>query len=95
MAVEAAEAWGADLPHEVQDIPVAELEAAGARCEELATIALRHVTRGDLVAATNRLADAAQIEVLDCGRRGMYTRLHAAVQRAAAPIMEVTHAQEA
>lgn len=93
MAVEAIEAWGDDLPPECQDIPVAELEAAGARCEELATVALAAVAQGDLGRAAERLAQAAQLEVLDCGRRGGYARLHEEVRRAA--LAEVAHAPEA
>ena len=93
MAVEACEAWGDDLPPECQDIPVAELEAAGARCEELATVALAAVAQGDLGRAAERLAQAAQLEVLDCGRRGGYARLHEEVRRAA--LAEVAHAPEA
>jgi hypothetical protein len=95
MAVEACEAWGDDLPLEAQDIPVAELEAAGARCEELATVAIAAVARGDLADAAERLAQAAQLEVVDCGRRGGYARLHDEVRSAALAEKEVSHAPQA
>jgi hypothetical protein len=95
MAVEATEAWGDDLPPEAQDIPVAELEAAGARCEELATVAIAAVARGDLADAAERLAQAAQLEVVDCGRRGGYARLHDEVRSAALAEKEVSHAPQA
>ncbi|MFA5053857.1 MAG: hypothetical protein WC565_07350 [Parcubacteria group bacterium] len=95
LAVEACEAWGDGLPPEVQDIPVAELEAAGARCEELATVALTAVARGDLAGAAERLAQAAQLELLDCGRRGGYARLHDEVRSAVLAEKELNHAQEA
>ncbi len=89
LGVEATRSWWDRLV--LSDVPAAEIEEVASRCEDLALVALKMiegetataVPKTAFAAAAERLAQAAQLELLyhDCAMG--YCQLHEEVKRAA------------